>query len=175
MRNQVKMNFRLKNGVHKQYGNVYRTGDIVPSAIRLDKVFKNRFELVKGMECTPPVKDGSPTLPEPEETVQEDNEEEVIDTPAPDTDDDMDEYETDDEDEDIEEDDDEDEEVEEVDLSQYGKEVTDNYPKAKKKGCRVFKKGAWATILDATDNKVLNEKGVRIGDVNSFIAKELKG
>jgi hypothetical protein len=50
------MKFKLLGGTHEQYGTLYQPGDIIETDLRLDKLFKNKFERVGTFADEPPKK-----------------------------------------------------------------------------------------------------------------------
>jgi len=58
-------------------------------------------------------------------------------------------------------------------LSEYGKDVTSEFPTAEEMSVTVFEKSKWFTVVDADDNEVLNEKKLRRKDVEPFLEQYL--
>jgi len=59
-------------------------------------------------------------------------------------------------------------------LSDYGEDVTTEFPTAEQIEVKVFEKSNWFTVIDEVDNSVLNEKKLRRKEVEPFLIQYLE-
>jgi len=149
------MKFRLKPkcGNHVESdskGNpiTYVSGDIVESNTDLAKKFPSKFVRVQEFEVdTKGESAPAPTIPLPEDVVTKKNPQIL-----------------------------EKEKLEKEKLEeQYGEDVSDSFPTAKKVNLKVFEKGNWYIVLDPDDdNTILTEKKLRKSKVEDFLQEYLQ-
>lgn len=126
----------------------YVAGDVVPSKIDLVRTFPEKFELVEGQEVSKGEKLNTPSIPLPNEVKREITNVES-ETPEP-------------------------IESETPSESEYGQDVSDEFPTASEVNLKVFEKSKWYTVIDPEeDNEVLNEKKLRKNAVEDFLAQYL--
>jgi len=140
------MKYRLKGGSHVQNNKIYHKGDIIDTSFDLCQLFRGKFEKVyeevtdTGVEI--PNLRARPNISPP--PLADEGKEAATSEPSSDTGDVSDE-------------------------SQYGKDVTKDFPVAEELDVQVFEKSKWYTVIDTDDNKVLNEKKLRKKEVKTFL------
>jgi len=149
------MLFKLKEKVagHKvaghvdEKGTVYKPGSIIESSLDLATLFRNKFEKIQD-DIDIPVQKPDIPIPVPPGKGEEGFSPSPSE-PKPGTE--------------------EEEEEEEGVESEYGKDVTSQYPTAKKIGMKVYEKSHWYQVIDTEDGEVMNEKKLREKEVNALL------
>jgi len=176
--------FRVIAGLHKDGDKTYKKGDVVESNRDLTKLFRGKF--VRTIKAETPLSDvaTAPKLPQPSKAEDKGEkakaksskssakkaEEEMIDVEA-----EIEEEAKIESEVEAEEAEAELEETATVDLSAYGKDVTDKFSIAKKNEYVVYKKGKFFNVIDPDDGEVLNTEKLLVDEVKDFIKAYLKG
>ena len=143
------MLFRLKErcGPHFMNGVTYKSGDTVETSLDLVAMFPSKFERNYEAEKRAEAKTGKKTKKSkpdiPEGTGKG------------------------------KEDDNKDDDDNVTAESEYGEDITAEYPTAEKVQVKVYVKDNWCTVVDDADGEVLNEKKLRKKEVEEFIGQYL--
>jgi len=149
--------FVLKSGGHVDLaGKEYKKGDTITTPINLAEKFRNKFRLVSE-DAVKPEKEPKIVSPEDVHSVEQESED-TTSTPASAirnvkptiTKDDLDEE------------------------SEYGEDVTDEFPIAKDVELQVFVKKAWYTVVDPENGNVESDPKLRKKAVNPFLEEYLE-
>jgi len=156
------MKFRLKKrvGSHIQNGKRYKSGDVVESEIDLCKIFVGKFERAHEEELEDTGKMDTSirkpqiplpnSVPPPEDKGGDNTLSKPLSSMASVPDEAI-------------------EEEEEVEESEHGKDITDEYPTAKEIAVKVYEKASWCVVVDNDDGEVLTVKKLRRKDVEDFL------
>lgn len=139
------MFFKVKSGLHKDGDKVYKVGSLIESDKDLSQIFKNKFEKVETKtEVITPNKGLTPSLP----SVDIDKGAGEPSTPAS--------------------------KSNEQPNSDFGKDITKQFPKAKEIGCKVFEKQNKLFLLDEVDGEILNAEPLNKDEIDKFIKQYLE-
>jgi len=148
------MLFKLKKDVasHRdENGKVYEPGDTIESEHDLVRMWPTKFDLISGSAKQTDIP-SAPSIPAPAKTDGQKGKGsvEVGTTTLPKS---------------------KKKKGDEEKESAHGKNVTADFPSAKKGGFKIYEKGNWFTVVDANDGEKMNEKALRKKDVQTFLNK----